>query len=389
MLDVAFVGTGADPDDPGQDGFAMAYRHANGYERLDDCRLAACADVVPANARAFAETYDVPDDRVYEDYERMLHEAEPDVVSVCVPPAVHAEIVRGAARTGVPAAIHCEKPMATTWRDALGMARACKEAGVKLSINHQRRVGPIYREAKSLVDDGTVGALRRVEWSAKNLFDSGTHQFDLANFFADDADVEWVLAALDYSEENRWFGAHNENQAIAQWRYETGVYGQATTGRTADALGPRVRLVGTDGTIEVGADDGPPLRVRTGDGSWSAIDAGENLWGDARYDLPRNALYALGERLPVPGLPTRPDYPSHVDRAIASVVGSVRDGGQSPLRAERALDATELIFAAWESVRRRGRVELPLEIRDNPLEAMVEDGVLDVEAETDAATADD
>jgi hypothetical protein len=40
------------------------------------------------------------------------------------------------------------------------------------------------------------------------------------------------------------------------------------------------------------------------------------------------------------------------------------------------LQATELIFASWESARRRGRVDLPLEIEDNPLEDMVEAGQL-------------
>ena len=35
-----------------------------------------------------------------------------------------------------------------------------------------------------------------------------------------------------------------------------------------------------------------------------------------------------------------------------------------------------MIFGAWESARRRGRVEFPLDIEDNPLEAMVESGEL-------------
>jgi hypothetical protein len=48
------------------------------------------------------------------------------------------------------------------------------------------------------------------------------------------------------------------------------------------------------------------------------------------------------------------------------------------MEVERCLPATALIFGAWESVRRRGRVDVPLEmdIEDNPLEDMVERGVL-------------
>ncbi|MEN6644848.1 MAG: gfo/Idh/MocA family oxidoreductase, partial [Armatimonadia bacterium] len=38
--------------------------------------------------------------------------------------------------------------------------------------------------------------------------------------------------------------------------------------------------------------------------------------------------------------------------------------------------ATEQIFACWESVRRRGMVQMPLDIEDNPLVDMVEKGDL-------------
>ena len=107
---VAVVGTGANPESPDSNGYAMAYRHARAYERLDNCRLVACADIVVENARAFATAFDIPAQNVYEDYERLLAEVEPDVVSVCVPPMVHAEIVVGCAESGVVRAIHCEKP---------------------------------------------------------------------------------------------------------------------------------------------------------------------------------------------------------------------------------------------------------------------------------------
>ncbi|MFB6151545.1 MAG: FG-GAP-like repeat-containing protein [Haloarculaceae archaeon] len=382
---IGFVGTGATPDDPDEEGYAMAYRHAAAYDRIDDCELVACADIVRENAEQFSERFDVPG--VFEDYETMLAEAEPDVVSVCVPPAVHADIVEGCAEYGDLEAVHCEKPMATTWRACQEMCEACEDAGIKLTFNHQRRTGPIYRRAKQLLDDGGIGDLERIEWSAKNLYDAGTHMFDLSAFYADQSPVEWVLAGLDYSEENRQFGTHNENQAVAQWQYESGVYGTATTGRSSDATGARLRLVGSEGTIEVAPDDGPPLRLRNGRTlGWKTIDVGETQWGNRSYvtypGYVRWGLEAaaeqLGERLPVG--PSGGGYPSHIDRAIESVVDAVREDEESELAWRNAIQATEVIFAAWESVRRRERVEPPLEIDDNPLEAMVEEGQLPVGA---------
>jgi predicted dehydrogenase len=378
--EIAFVGTGENPDDPGRDGYAMAYRHADAFERLDDCELVACTDVVPENARAFADHFDIPDAAVYENHETMLAEYEPSILSVCVPPGVHADIVVSAAETDVPDAIHCEKPVATAWGDCRRMARVCDERGVQLTINHQLRYSGPFRRAKALYDDGAIGDLRRVEFSAENLYDTGTHMFDMSGFVTGQEPVEWVLAGLDYRDENRWFGEHNENQAVAQWRYESGAYGLASVGGSADMIDAKFRLLGTAGAIEVGAEGGLPLRLRRGDG-WETVDTdGEGVYGPKKT----RTSAALGKVLDVvPGVGS--DLirdPEPLDRAVAAVVESLETGRQPELAVENVLQTTELAFAAWESVRQRGRVDLPLAVSDNPLAAMVEDGSLPVGEET-------
>ncbi|MFB6119644.1 MAG: Gfo/Idh/MocA family protein [Halobacteriaceae archaeon] len=345
---VAVIGTGEDPENSSREGFAMAYRHADAYEELDDCELVACADIVPENAAAFADAYGVPDDHVFEDYEAMLDAVDVDVVSVCVPPAVHADIVVGCAKGGVDA-IHCEKPMAHTWGGAQRMAQVCWRRDVQLTFNHQRRFGTPFRQAKALLDDGDIGDLERVEFEASNIYDYGSHSFDLANYFNDEGAVAWVIAGLDYREENVFFGAHNENQALVQWEYDNGVSGLAATGRRTSLVGAHHRLVGTDGEIEVGGGGETALRIRrAGDAEWEELDCdGEDVHG-----------------------------PGFIQRAVADVVDAVGTDREPELSARHALTATETIFAAWESARRRGRVDLPLEVEGNALEEMVESGAL-------------
>ena len=188
----------------------------------DDCRLIACADIVRPNAEKFAEKFDIALSSVYEDYQQMLREEEPDLVSVCVPPAIHADIVIGCAESDAVGAIHCEKPMATTWEDCERMVRVCEERDVRLTFNHQRRFGKPFTRAKELLDGGKIGSLIRIEIGGINLYDYGTHHFDLCGYYTDQASPKWVLAQIDYTEENVQFGAHNENQALAQWRYDDG-----------------------------------------------------------------------------------------------------------------------------------------------------------------------
>lgn len=375
-LNIAFIGTGADPDDPGRDGFAMAYRHANAYLKRDDCELVACADLVPANASAFADAFDL--DAWYEDFERMLIERQPDIVSVSVPPKAHAQVVIGAAETGVPRAIHCEKPMAATWGDCKEMADVCEANDVALTINHQRRFGKPFRQAKRLLDDGEIGELTRIEFAEDNVFDAGTHLWDLAGYYTDQAEPEWVLSAVDYREENVWFGSHNENQALAQVQYENGVHTLASTGYGEGFVGCYLRLRGTDGVIEIGVEDGTALRVRGRDDvSWHEVDTdGEDVHGPPGPSVVKAAARKVSDALKRREAPRT--KPSYIDRSIADIVEAADSDERSELHADNALQSTKLIFACWESVRQRGRVDLPLDIEDNPLETMVEEGVFEV-----------
>jgi predicted dehydrogenase len=347
---VALIGTGENPDDPGPEGFGMAYRHADAYGAIEGCEVVACADIVPENAEAFAAAYGIADTHVYEDHETMLAEAAPDVVSVCVPPAAHAEITIDCARHPAVRAIHCEKPMALTWGGAREMALTARRRDTRLTFNHQRRFGNPPRLAKELLDSGAIGDLRRVEFAAPTLYDYGSHSFDLCNYLNAETPAEWVLCGLDYREEAIYFGTHNENHAVVQWRYENGVDGLATTGVGDGLVGAHHRLVGSAGEIELGPHDADAeLRVRRDGEGWEAIDTG-------------------GEDMHGPG---------YIDRAIRDVVSAIGSDRESELRAENALNAAEIIFGCWESSRRRGRVDFPLSIDDNPLEAMVEAGDLD------------
>ncbi|WP_079890679.1 Gfo/Idh/MocA family protein, partial [Halorubrum sp. AJ67] len=325
---------------------------------------------------AFARTFDLGADAVYEDYAEMIAAVEPDLVSVCVPPGIHADIVVDCAESGHVAAIHCEKPMADTWGDCREMVRTCERADVQLTINHQRRFGAPFRKAKRLLANGEVGELYRLEFADETLFDAGIHQVDLCQFFTDGADVDWVAAQVDYREENRWFGTPNATQALVQWRYADGTFGLATTGDSAPPGACYLRIVGADGTIELGVEDGPTLRYRTDGGKWKSVDTdGENLHGRDSPGYLGAALGKIRSRLPLVSTADR-TAPIFIERAIADAVEGLNRDVEPELSGRNALRATEVIFAAWESTRRRGRVDLPLDIEDNPLVAMIESGQL-------------
>jgi UDP-N-acetylglucosamine 3-dehydrogenase len=343
---VAVIGTGPEPDNPvWGESAAMAYRHAEGYRDRDDCEVVACADLVRENAAAFAAEFGVADEHVYEDSGEMLAEVEPDVVSISTPVPTHAQVVLDCIGTGVPDAVHCEKPMATTYGDARLMAQEAWRRDIQLTFNHQRRFSPVWRKPKEALDAGRIGDLQRVEVGTSTLLDNGTHHIDLATMYADESPVEWVIGQVDYREEHVKYGAHNENQGLVQWAYQSGVQGIATTGFGEDGVGVHHRLQGTDGTIEVTPRGDPQARVREDGSDWDSL---------------------------VDGV----EHSAAVPPAIDHVVECLDEDVEPEISARHALSVTEVIFAAWESSRRRGRVDLPLDVADNPLEAMVESGSL-------------
>ncbi len=346
-LKVGIIGTGRKKERPDRFGYAMAYEHANSYQAIENCEIVACADISEENAAAFAETYDVA--QTFTDYRAMLDEARPDMVSICTWMHLHEPMVLDAVAAGVKA-IHCEKPMADTWGGAKRMAEAAEKAGVQLTFNHQRRYGAPFMMAKRILDEGRIGELTRLECECGNIYDSGTHFMDMFSFFNGEQRAKWVLAQVDYRKENKVFGAHCENQQVVLTEYENGVFGLIMTGAGgASPVGCTDKLIGTEGVIELGVNKARAVRYRlAGEKEWTTPDTnGESIHG-----------------------------PGFIERAIADVVACLREGRKCQLDASNALIVTELIFGAYESSRRRGRVDFPLDIEDNPLAAMVESGDL-------------
>lgn len=343
-LRVGVIGTGKRKARGDAAGYGMAYHHARAYQALGNCRIAACADIVRENAEAFAGTFDVP--QIFLDYNEMLSIEKLDIVSVCTWPHLHSQMVIDCAKAGV-RAVHCEKPMSDTWGGAKRMFEECETRGVQLTFNHQRRFGKPFCMAKELLKAGEIGDLMRLEGMCGDVYDYGTHYVDMFGFYNDEVAAEWVIGQIDYSREKLIFGAPVENHGVFLWKYRNGVFGFMGTGDAARGIGAHNRLVGTEGMIEAGAADGTNLRIRRkGSSRWEVVDTeGDGLHGTG-----------------------------FIERAIADVVDALLTGREPELSARKALNATEIIFACYESSRRRALVRLPLDIEDNPLAEMIESG---------------
>lgn len=142
-------------------------------------------------------------DEASSDWRAVVNRPDIDVVDICTPNNVHAEIAIAAAKAGKH--IICEKPLARTVEEARAMAAAVREAGVIHMVAFNYRRTPAVSLAKKYIDEGRIGRVLNFrgtylqDWSADpdgplswrfqkriagsgSTGDIGTHVVDLAHY---------------------------------------------------------------------------------------------------------------------------------------------------------------------------------------------------------------
>ncbi|KAB1644335.1 MULTISPECIES: Gfo/Idh/MocA family protein [unclassified Pseudoclavibacter] len=94
------------------------------------------------------------------DYHDVLNDPEVDVVSICAPNFLHAEMGIAAAKAGKPFWI--EKPVGRNVDETRSVAEAADAAGVVTSVGFNYRHAPVVEHIRQLVADGTLGRITNV-----------------------------------------------------------------------------------------------------------------------------------------------------------------------------------------------------------------------------------
>ena len=123
----------------------------------DVLRITAAIDQNPDRA-AFAAEHGVA---FLGDLETALADPAIDAVILATPHALHTRQVAQVAAAGKHC--FCEKPLALTRAEAEASVAACRAAGVKLGIGHERRYEPAITALRELIGSGTLGTIMHVE----------------------------------------------------------------------------------------------------------------------------------------------------------------------------------------------------------------------------------
>lgn len=188
----------------------MGRNHVHALAGMRTIALVGIADVLQPNLDRAGDEAGIAPERRYQDFGRMCDEARPDFVVIATQAPQHAELTIAAAQRGIH--VICEKPLALNLTEADAMVQACQTAGVRLAVNHLRRMTPASTLARDLIAAGEIGEILAVDIHDKGgrpigntLMEMATHYFDEARFLlsrrilADGRcadELEWVYARL-------------------------------------------------------------------------------------------------------------------------------------------------------------------------------------------------
>jgi predicted dehydrogenase len=140
----------------------MGRTHSNAHRKVGNFFnleyqpvLKTICDFNAEKAGAFAKQWGF--ESVETDYKKLLARKDIDLIDICLPNNLHAEVAIAAAKAGK--MIICEKPLARDGKEAEPMVKAVEKAGVPNLVSFNYRRIPAVTLAKQLIDEGKLGKI--------------------------------------------------------------------------------------------------------------------------------------------------------------------------------------------------------------------------------------
>lgn len=320
--------------------------------------LAAVVTSDPGRAAAVKDRY--PGTAVVPGVERLLAgdpAGDVDLVVVSVPNARHREVAEAAIEAGL--AVVVDKPVTPTVADALHLARLAAERGVSIIAYHNRRWDGDFLTVRHLTETGRLGQVWRFEsrferwkpvpatgtWKQDPAQPGGGILYDLGTHLVDQALTLFGPPESVYAEISGRRSALDDDAFVAL-RYPGGPAVHLWASSQAAQLGPRFRVLGSDGGyVKYGMDP-----------QEDALRSGRSPTDDGWGEEPPAAWGRLGSVEGTEAVPTRPGaYPSF----YAGVAAHLLEGAPAPVDFADAVAGLAVLEAALESARTGAVVPAP------------------------------
>ncbi len=251
--------------------------------RIDDhYRLVAGAlSSTPERAQKSGRELGLAEDRIYDDFNKMA-EAESaredgiEAVAIVTPNHVHYAAAKAFLERGIH--VICDKPLTSTLQDAEKLVEVAEKSNALFVLTHNYTGYPMIRQAREMIANGDLGALRviqveyaqdwlseeqdfkQAEWrtdparsgAGGSTGDIGTHAFNLAAFVTG-LELESLSADIQAFVEGRKV----DDNAHVMLRYKSGARGMLWCSQVAPGNENclRLRVYGEKGGLEWAQED--------------------------------------------------------------------------------------------------------------------------------------
>ena len=173
-----------------------SHNFATAFDAVDDTAIVAVFDRGAATRRAFVDCWgtQIP---AYDRFDLMLEKERPDILCIATSQTMHADQIQEAVAAGVKG-ILCDKPLATSLKEADRLLEACRTARVPLALGLDRRWLNSYRHLAEALRNGIVGRVQLlIAYGLPNLINHGCHWYDAALHLVGDPEPQWVSGFVD------------------------------------------------------------------------------------------------------------------------------------------------------------------------------------------------
>jgi UDP-N-acetyl-2-amino-2-deoxyglucuronate dehydrogenase len=321
----------------------IAPTHAYCIHELPDTEITAVCDLIPERAERLAQAFG---GEIYTDYQVMLQRKDIDVVVVCTPSGLHADIGIAAARSGKHVIV--EKPIDVSLAKADQLIQACQQAGVRLSSISQHRFDPAVVDLRAAVNDGKLGVLNfggsytqwyrsqeyynsgdwRGTWALDGggaLINQSIHYIDLLQFI-----MGPVMKLHGYCAMRAHTHIEVEDTAIASLKFKSGALG-IIEGMTSAYPGfcTRLEVFGNQGGVVIEDDKVKEWRLSNGESYITPAISGPSIASTSSMDI----------------------WPEGHRRQLENIITAIRENHEPAVNGVEGRKPLEIVLAIYESAR--------------------------------------
>lgn len=317
-------------------------RHLAVIDAEERAELVGACDIVPERAQSAGELYNVP---AFENYEELIRTCGADVVSICTPHGLHAEMSIAVAQSGTHVLV--EKPMALTTSDCEAMIRAAAAHDVSLMVVKQNRYNRPIGLVREALANGRLGKVYLVQcnvlwnrhtayYSESNwkgrvrleggaLFTQVVHFIDLMIWwFGDVVSAQTIVDTMKHDIEIEDTGSANlefSSGVLGSLTWTTCVYNKNFEGS--------ITIVGDKGTVRIGGE------------YLNTID----FWDIESYPLPKGIQFTDTPNIYSKYQGSSSNHPKVVEDVVANLLHERHDVVEGD-EGIKSIAAIEKIYAA-------------------------------------------